>query len=510
MEKAIVIIDGEERLVGAGKIAHCHGFLLRGELTRAICPRCKQEVHFAAGPCMAPHFRHASNNPIAQRCELYAQGEGGGTPYERIPPPVFIRQKYGSPGTFVIEMGLKRIKDSVLSKLESEGAKLVIPDGGDGRERWYQVTRERFGVGMSRIPIGFSIGGSLSDVRLARASKSFKEVWGASQSTGQEAIFKCDRDSLSGRRIESWGSVSVGDSILIVSRANAEALRKHFPDVERVGSACAKAKLSVYLATVEDCSEDYLFGRSITLEQTGDVPQILWPPALTTDGATVPLFSKSNSYFRVRTTKDENGATRSRVFVHAWTDVRVSHTVPLEATYCRDWMVAAVQPVSSVRFLSTSDWSFSNTILLGFRERPLERLNDSDGHPEVTDCGNGDLMVATSRSCDIKAMRRDGRGETLRAFPGDTRKLRLAGLVVLRISAEPVVFSHGKIPLVEYAPESSRLSKQRGPERDVPRWPRDSLSISKDKLFVKSRKMSQRVITTRRDAEFALARKAAK
>lgn len=510
MEKAIVIIDGEERLIGARELAFCHGSVLRNRYTRAICPVCHQEVNFYYGQYMAPHFRHESNNSIARQCELYAQGEGGGTPYERIPPPVFIRKKYGSPGMFVVEMGIKRIKDSTLSRLEREGAKLVVPDG-DGKEREYCITRERFGGGLLRVPVGYAGGCSLSGVRLTRTSMSFRDVWGASPSIGRDAVFTCDRDSLSGRKIESLGSVSIGESVLIVSKSSADALRGHFPDVKKVGLADGKVRRVVYLATVEGCSAAFLGQMSIMLGRSGDAPQVLWPPSLVSEGAIIPLFAKSKGCFRVWAERGKTGVADNRLFSHAWTDGRTPRTVPMEETCDRDWMVAIVQPVSGVRFMSTSNRSLSNTILLGFKEMErVGRPTDSDGRPKVGGCENGYLKVTTLCGCEIKAMRRDGRGETLHASAGDACRLRLGGLGVLRISVNPVVRDHGDRLLLEFTPESSDRLKHSAREHDGHRWSRDIASISQDRLFAESRGMSQRVVATQRDIQFALARKAAK
>lgn len=511
MDNAIIVDNGEERLITAAQYERERWNLLSSRYgARPRCPECEQPVNFASG-LQTPHFRHEANNEIAQWCDRYSKGTGGEAPYGRIPPPLFIRQKRGSKDKFVIELGLKHLKESLLSDLRAEGATLVV-SSSRGRHQQYELDNERFDKGMVRIPFGFS-----SYLRIAHSTMRFNDIWGNRSPLYGETVFTCDRESLSGRRVEKHGSISYGEDVLIVSKCGRNALVQAFPDVEKVGNIdqnSGDGSFNVFLAKVAESSATFLSDLEISLTPIRDTPRILWPPSLTTSGETIPLFEHSECMFLVRPTKDANGHTRKNLYVHSRKDVGSSSTVPMTATYARNSrMVAKVSPMQDIRFLSTRDWWFSNAILLGFIQGERDgRLADPDtGMPQCSESGAKTFELTAPCGGKIVLMRYGGRGETLRAEPGYAGRFQIKPGECLRLKSLSVLEEHhGEKLLVEFMPRTGAAATPQNETNDSHARKQPMPGPARDSLWAEFRAASERSKFQTRDLEFAMARKALK
>lgn len=513
MDKAVVVCAGKEKVITAGKF-ESEGYDFQSDYTRqTYCPICRQPVFFVPGALQSPHFRHKRNNPLAQWCELFSSNNGGGgAQYERIPPPLYIRQRQGSDDVFVVEVGLKRVKDSVLAGLEAERSALVVSDAR-GRKRKYAINGERFSNGMLRIPLMLSIDHSIVELRLTNTKKQFKDVWGPLNSIGNEVVFLCDQDSLSGRRVESWGHLSFGDSLLIASASSLERLKQSFPDAKCVGccdSPSPQTALNVYLATVGTEAAKFIERHSLILSPTDDTPEILWPPSLTSAGETIPLFAKSDCAFKVRATNDEKGRLHTRLYVHSRFDSRQSSTEAMERTYGADWMLARVAPVSDIRFLSTRDWTFSNAILLGFREDELDRrLAGLNEDPRIEESEIGTYTIETSCASEIQVLRRSG-GESFTTDSGTKKIVTLKRGELLRVYLRSTLeIVHGRRLLIELVPSKAPRGECHAEESEFQHISEAS-GLGCDRCFAELRLKLQRSALRASDVKFAVARKGLK
>ena len=514
MDRAIVVCAGREKVITAGKY-ESEGYRFQSDYSRqAYCPICRQPVTFASGPSQSPHFRHERKNPLAQWCELFSSNNGGdGAQYERIPPPLYIRQRRGSDDVFVVELGLKRVKDSVLGGLEAECAALVVSDARS-RKRKYAISRERFGGGMLRIPLMISTSYSFVELRLTGTKRQFKDVWGPLNSIGNEVVFLCDQESLSGRRVESWGHLSFGDSLLIASASSLERLKQSFPDAECVGccdSPSPQTALNVYLATVGAEAAGFIERHSFVLSPMDDTPEVLWPPSLTSTGETIPLFAKSDCAFKVRATNDEKGRLRTRLYVHSRFDARQSSTEAMERTYGADWMLSRVAPVSDIRFLSTRDWIFSNAILLGFKEdeltRRLIRLNEN---PRIEGPESGTYTLEVLCSSEVQVLRRGGGGESFTVDPGVKKRVTLKRGELLRVYLRSTLEkAHGKRLLTELALSKASHGERHAEESEL-QHVSEAFGLGHDRCFAELRLKLQRPVLSASDLKFAEARKGLK
>lgn len=511
MDRAIVVCRGDEEDVTAEKYISGGFCCQSGYTTRTYCPMCHQPVGFFHGKFQSPHFRHAPDNPAAQWCELYSSNRGCyGAQYERIPSPLFIRRRRGSEGVFVIELGLKRVKDSMLADLEAEHAALIVSDARP-RKMKYAVNRERFGGGEFRIPLVLKRGYSAVQIRLVNTKKEFNDVWGDLNPIGDEVVFLCDRDSLSGRRVESWWHVTYGDSLLIVSASGLDKLRVTFPDIARIGScdsATSRDALSVFLATVGDEAVEFLERHLLGLRQLDDTPEILWPPSLTSMGETVPLFEKSTCAFKVRASNDERGHLRTRLYTHCRSDVRQSSTEAMERTYGAHWMLASVPPLSDIRFLSTRDWIFSNAILLGFREDELDRrLNRAEQALRIEESAPGAYTVEAQCTLEIRILGRGGAVNSFQIEPDDTERLFLKRGALLRAYSRPVLrYLHGRRLLLELT-TGMAYCEERDAEPAGSKRALRAPGLGHDRCFVELRSTLHREVPRTSDVGFAMARK---
>lgn len=514
MDKAVVMVDGTEAVMSAGKFKAVGLDQTSSFCVRAYCPCCRQPVDFFAGEHQSPHFRHTKNNPWARWCELFSQNRGGGeAQYDLIPPPLFIKQSPNDSVSFIVELGLKRIRDSLLATLEAEGAVLVVNDDPNGRRREFHVTKERFGVGMFKIPIHLAQNFSFSGIRLVHTAKRFWDVWGIPSGIGSSVVFRCDEGTVSGRRVEDWGHVAVGDQLIIASTMDVCALRRSFPDLEEVGATASRLGgkgLRVYLGTVNECSSAFLEELLISIRPADDIPVILWPPALQSTGEVVPLFSESDCLFRVRATSESDGHIRTILYTHLKADIKRSSSVPLKKTLAAGWATAIVRPAADICFLSTSDQAFSNAILLSFREHERrKRLSEIEQCPRINSFGRGEYEITTYAVCCAKLMSKGGgRPELYRFHPGDVTDVSIGRRGLLRILGDVVLSEHGDRVLLDFdvrgAEPLNGMDQVRRPSFNGMRIP----GLSRDRCFAEERKSLVRPAMNSAGAKLALTRKA--
>lgn len=517
MDKAVVIANAEETVMTASEFNSSGCRRLSPYVARTYCPCCRQPVYFAAGKFQAPHFRHQKDNPRAKWCELFSQNRGGNnSQYDLISPPLFIRQEIGHPGSFVVELGLKRIKDTLLATLESEGATLVVDDDPNARKRKYRISKERFGGGMTKIRINLSPNYSFTGIRLVNSSKSFWDVWGAPCEIGNSVVFLCDRDTLSGRRVEEWGCVTVGDTVIIASIVDQRALKQSFPGIEEVGylaSRFGRSGFHVYFATVSQAASAFLEGLSIDLRQIDSVPEILWPPSLLSTGEAIPLFSESYCLYKVRSSSGDSVRINSKLYAHIKTDVKRSSAAPLEKTFGTGWTTAAIRPVADVCFLSTRDWAFSNVILVGFGEQERRgRLSKAVERPQIRATTSRCYEITTQVACHARLIDRHGAGAMSHEFlPGDVVSVTLSHRELLRILGKAALPEHGERAFLDLIPSSDDAAEVEIVQpQAIVRLKNKTAGLAQGKCFAEKRIFAVQVETKSVDLEFAMTRKVLK
>ncbi len=491
--------------------------LLSSYISRAYCPCCRQPVIFASGRFQSAHFRHEKNNERAKWCELFSRNRGGNeSKYDLIPPPLFIKEDSSVPGSFKVELGLKRVRDSLLAALENEGATLVIDDSPGGRKRSYQITRERFSVGMVKISIGLARGYSFaSNISLTHTSKRFWDVWGMPCEIQDSVVFLCDEDMLSGRRVEPWGHVKEGDRVLIASAEDELTLKRSFPDVEKVGVIASRSgnkSLRVYLATVRACSAVYFQGLMVSVRSIGDTPELLWPPSLLSTGEIIPLFSKSDCRFKVGVTGENGGSTCKSLYTHLKADTKRSSAVMLKKTMAIDWGTAIVRPVADICFLSARDTPFSNAILLSFREKEKhDRLSGAEERPAVKPVANGRYEISSQIACSARLLGKGynspGKHELL---PRDVVDVSIGLHQLLKIFGKVALPEHGVRVLLAVDPSSNDFQPEEARTRGATSYGIWPLGITRDKRFALERKLGLRPERKTFDAKLAIARKASR
>lgn len=279
---------------------------------RFTCPNCGQPVEpraMSRGGFQSPHFRHEQNNEIAKQCDLYASGVGGygGWEYQQIPMPMFIHKLTKTHDHFVVEGGFKSVDQSVLEVLARSHARLAM-----GMKR-YDVSSQRFGSGIARIPFE-DISLSPSDnIRLISSPLRFEEVWSPPEDAIKAMVFTCERDTLQGKRLRLGESVCAGDTLFLLAPLREKAaIMRAFSDSGHVGfagSVMGSSKLQVYKVTLPsnagclDREAAYLSSCGILVDAPRVEPELLWPPSLSGDGSVRPLFSNSSCFFGVHTTQ---------------------------------------------------------------------------------------------------------------------------------------------------------------------------------------------------------------
>lgn len=503
MDRAIVLENGRETIVFAEEYASGR-MKAYARATVFRCPCCRQRLFFAEGKTQVPHFRHEKNNPHAKQCELYVAGSmGGTTPYTRVPPPLFIRQKVGAPGKFIVELGLKRPPDSLLASLEREGAVLSVANGML-RPREYKLTADCFASGWRKVPLRVGRGFSFSkDVRLTHSGEEFAAIWGMPEPIEDALFFSCDPQTLSGRRIGRLGRIAIGDSVLVASQLELDHFAGRFPDVEKVGEAraCDSGSLNVFLATADGASAGMLEKYGVSLISRGDAPELLWPPALTSSGEARPLFSRSDYLYRV---KQPNDGTGDRETLCAHTDTSVV-AQQLEQTCGKQWMSACVRLNSDVTFISAREWGPVLAILLKCKENQrLDGLCESGRSPHIKHSESGEFEVGALSPCEVICLCRGGHIERYGLEPGAVQAISNEPQKLVRIALDAALGIHGNRVVFESIPDVVGTTD---PCQET-RPPKQPVGIGRDVVFARLRASLVRSIGTAYDHEFAAGRKA--
>lgn len=503
MDRAIVLEHGRETIVFAEEYASGY----KKPYARATdfrCPCCHQRLFFAEGKTQVPHFRHKKNNPRAKQCEWYVSaGMGGETLPVRVPPPLFIRQKVGMPGTFVIELGLKSPQEPPLFTLEKEGAVLSVANGML-RPKEYRVTAERFASGWLRVPLRVGRGFSFFDnVRLTHSERKFAEVWGMPKPIEDVLFFSCDRQTLSGRRIGSSGRIAIDDSVLIVSEFDTSYFSDFFSDIEKVGhaQACSSGSLNVFIATVGGASVDLLAKHEIVLTSRAEVPELLWPPALTSSGETRPLFSRSDCLYRL---KQPSGGpeTHETPFVRSDT---TTDALRLERTCGKQWGSVCVHLGSDVTFITTDAWGPTLAILLKHKEsQEPDGLRDSGMLPRIKCLESGEFEVSALSPCKVMRLYKGGHIERFGLEPGAVQVISNESRELVRIVLDAVLGIHGKRIVFELIPDVVEVVDACQESQQL----KQPVGLGRDMAFARSRAVSIHSINAACDLRFAAMRKA--
>lgn len=368
MERAILVDRGKESLVSAADYSSkYHGRRPFG--TELLCPLCRQPLICAAmskDARQTPHFRHQYNNPRSQECEYYATNYGEPSTYQRAPLPMFIRQSDTSDTLYIVEAGFRAIRNDFLSKLNSSGAILHIGN------MQYKITSSRFEKGMTIIPFdGISLSRCSELVWLSKAPLGLNATWGYPEDAVRAMVFTRDSDSRHGKRIGYGDSISLGSKLFIVCHANeAPATAGAFPNAKEMGTTRSlrhKDPLKVISVELPDNDREacrairYLHSCGFEVHENDECATMIWPPAISEVGNTIPLFNKSKCIFStnkssspdrklyIQTSSDMNGYVRTEALLPA---------LGPHHYYC------TFKAPSQLSVIATKNWPHSSVLLL--------------------------------------------------------------------------------------------------------------------------------------------------
>lgn len=430
MEKALIVQRGKERLVSAIEMQlELHGRDPYG--VRFICPLCRQPLFPAAmspKSKQSPHFRHARNNTKARECELFASSHGYYSTYQRMPMPMFIRKSRSRNGAYTIEGGFRSLDKRKLEKLEHEGAVLII-----GQKK-YRITFQRFGAGLIKLPfeeVSLNCG---SAVRLVDSSLDLYSTWGYPEDAHRAMVFARDAITDQGKRVKLGDSVPIEtDLFLLAPERESSSIRSAFTNVCRVGTAgnrMSTSSLSVFTVrlTKDDdrwkLGQKYLEECGFTIKDSGDTPELIWPPSMVSNGDILPLFQRTRCVF----TADMNSPEDTCLYVHTNADTAGQvKTVPLRKSNGKEKGFAILKNAAKLSFVTTRNWVFSTAALLhpsdfdanewlhGLNLAP--RVSFDSGH-WVLELACPDEILGYSRGKGVQPLKLM-EGETSLSFEGD-------------------------------------------------------------------------------------------
>ena len=412
MKKALKIQHGKEQLVSASEIqSEFHGRNPWG--ISFICPLCRQPlfpVAMSPGSRQSPHFRHERNNDRAHECEFYARNYGYFATYQRVPMPMFIRRSRTENGAFIVEGGFRRLDRQTLYALEREGASVKI-----GRKS-YNVNAQRFGAGLAKLPfedVSLSCG---SSVRLVGSSLNLNSTWGYPEDARNAMVFTRDGDAEQGKRLKLGDTIPFEtDLFLLALEGEGNRIRSSFADARRVGVVGKRtAMFNLAVFEVRVAKEDdqwprgkrYLEGCGFKVDESGDTPELLWPPSLMSGGDLLPLFESSRCIFTADTSSSLDGS----LYIHtnADTSERI-RAVPLRRVDGGSNGFAILKNTAKLSFVTTRNWVFSSAVLLHQSDLVVEDwLRKLNLEPKVS-LDEGRCVFELSYPCEVVSyQKRDG------------------------------------------------------------------------------------------------------
>jgi len=404
MEKALKIQRGKEQLVSANEIhSEFHGRNPRG--ISFICPLCRQPLFPAAmssGSRQSPHFRHERNNERAHECELYANSYGYFTTYQRAPMPMFIRKSPSREGVFVVEGGFRSLGQRDFYVLVREGAKIEIGQTS------YSINAQRFRTGLTKFPfedISLSCG---SSVRLVGSSLDLGSTWGYPEDAHNAMVFTRDSDTEQGKRLKIGDTIPFGtDLFLLAPESEGDRIRSSFTNARKVGIAGKRTAMSnLTVFEISFSKEDtrwtrgkhYLETCGFEVDDSGDTPELLWPPSLMSGGELLPLFEGSRCIFAA----DMNSSVDNSLYVHTNADTsdRVK-TAPLRKIDGGNSGFAILRSTAKLSFVTTRNWVFSSAVLLHPSDMVVDDwLHKLDLEPQIS-LNKGRWVLNLSYPCEV-------------------------------------------------------------------------------------------------------------
>lgn len=423
MEKALKIQKEKEQLVSANEIqVEFHGKNPQG--VSFICPLCRQPLFPAAmssGNKQSPHFRHARNNERARECELYASSYGYSSTYQRVPMPMFIRRSQSENGHFIVEGGFRCLNKRRLDVLESEGAMLFIA------QKKYRVTSQRFGAGLTKLPFGEVSLSCGSTVRLVGSSLNLNSTWGYPEDARRAMVFTRDAITNQGKRMKLGDAVPFEtDLFLLAPEKENGAIHSAFTSSRRVGMAgnrTSTSRLSVFEVRLTKNDDRWELGRKYLEEcgfkvnDSGDVPELIWPPSMVSNGDILPLFQRTRCVF----TADMSSPKDTCLYVHTNADTAGQvKTVLLRRSDGKEKGFAILKNTAKLSFVTTRNWVFSTAVLLHPSDFDAnECLHDLNLAPRASfDSGHWILELACSD--EVLGYSKDKGVQSFKLMEGET------------------------------------------------------------------------------------------
>lgn len=405
---------------------------------RFICPLCRQPLFPAAMTFKGkqnPHFRHEKNNERAHECELYASSYGYFSTYQRAPMPMFIRRSHARKEKFIVEGGFRKLDPTVFSELEREGAKVVIG------QKSYNVTSQRFGAGLTKLPFEELTLGCGSIVSLSGSRHDLNSTWGYPEDANRAMVFTRDSDTAQGKRLNAGDTISFEtDLFLLLRDGDSGCIHSAFSGARKAGTAGRSSALwglSVYEVrlTKDDArwrlAKAYLEDCGFDVADSDSTPKIIWPPALTAGGGLFPLVENSKCIFQA----DARSAEDGKLYIHTSADtVNRVRTVPLRRGDNGSCGYAAFGNNSQFSFVTLRNRAFSSAVLLHPGDLNVDKLlHEIDSEPRLSlDDGLWTLEVSIpsrvllyERSGTVSRLELSGDSNSLRFEDGSLDRIRV-------------------------------------------------------------------------------------
>lgn len=197
------------------------------------------------------------------------------------------------------------------------------------------------------------------------------------------------------------------DLFLLAPESEGDRIRSSFTNARKVGIAGKRTAMSnLTVFEISFSKEDtrwtrgkhYLETCGFEVDDSGDTPELLWPPSLMSGGELLPLFEGSRCIFAA----DMNSSVDNSLYVHTNADTsdRVK-TVPLRKIDGGNSGFAILRSTAKLSFVTTRNWVFSSAVLLHPSDMVVDDwLHKLDLEPQIS-LNKGRWVLNLSYPCEV-------------------------------------------------------------------------------------------------------------
>lgn len=310
---------------------------------------------------------------------------------------------------YIVEGGFGRLDPQTISILENEGSRVRIG------QKIYRVNAHRFGAGLTKLPfedVSLSCG---SSVELLGSSFDLNSTWGRPEDARNAMVFTRDGDAEQGKRLKLGDTIPFEtDLFLLAPEREGNRIRSSFSGARRVGvagkrtSAIDYAVFEVRLSKGDNRwmqGKRYLEECGFEVDESGDTPELLWPPSLISGGDLLPLFERSRCIF----VADMGSSLDGSLYIHTNTDTSERiRTVPLCRAGGEGGGFAILENTAKISFVTTRNWVFSSAVLLHPSDLFIEdRLHRPNLDPRLS-LNEGRCVLELFYPCEVIGYQRGG------------------------------------------------------------------------------------------------------